>query len=319
MRFAVTGSSGFVGRHLVQRLVAAGHEVACISRHGAPEVRGTVSWGVNDYRDESSLARAFAGAQVVIHLAARAHAPDLGPGPAADRAWHEANVLSALAAARAAKSAGCRRFVLVSSIGVNGNRTSGRPFTADDTPAPQEAYARSKLQAEQAVWQLLLGGDTAAVVVRPPLVYGPGCPGNFAQLVRLVQRWPIVPLGGLRQRRSLIGVHNLCGALVSASTHPDCPGHTFVLCDGEDVDVATLTRLIAVGLGLGEARIVDVPQSLLRGAARLLGRGSAFDKLAGELLVDGSAFCKLTGWQAALTLADGVKATARSFAPPFWP
>lgn len=319
MRFAVTGSSGFVGRHLVQRLVSAGHEVVCISRQAAPELAGTEPWLLDDYGDELSLARAFSGAQAVIHLAARAHAPSLGPGPAADRVWHEANVLPAVAAAAAARAAGCRRFVLVSSIGVNGNRTHGRAFTADDVPAPQEAYARSKHEAEQAVLRLLLDGDTAAVVVRPPLVYGPGCPGNFAQLVRLVQNWAVVPLGGFRQRRSLIGVHNLCDALMSASTHPNCEGRTFLLCDGEDVDVATLASLIAVALGLGTSRIVSVPQALLRGAARLLGRSSAFDKLAGELLVDGHKFCSLTGWQAAVTLADGVMETARSFSPPLRP
>ena len=319
MRFAVTGSSGFVGRHLVQRLVSAGHEVACVSRQAAPGVAGTTAWRLNDYADGLSLARAFAGAQVVIHLAARAHAPRLAPGPAADRVWHEANVLPAVAAAEAARAAGCRRFVLVSSIGVNGNRTHGRAFTADDVPAPQEAYARSKHEAEKAVMRLLLGSDTAAVVLRPPLVYGPGCPGNFAQLVRLVQNWPVVPLGGLRQRRSLIGVHHLCNALMSASTHPGCAGRAFVLCDGEDVDVASLAHLIAAGLGPGAGRIVSVPQALLRGAAGLLGRSSAFDKLAGELLVDGRAFSSLTGWQAAVTLADGVMATARSFALPLRP
>lgn len=313
MHIAVTGSGGFVGRHLVARLAAAGHRVACVSRQAGPAAPGCTPRPVTSYLDEAALTRAFEGCRAVVHLAARAHVLHPAPGTDTDAAWREANVDSAVATAHAALAAGCERLVLVSSIGVNGNHTAGRAFTEQDPPDPHEPYARSKLKAEQAVQALLADGPTGWVVVRPTLVYGPGCPGNFARLVRLVQRLPLVPLGGLRRCRSLIGVQNLCDALAVAAEHPACRNRLFLLSDGEDIETATLVRLIAAGLGTEAGRIVALPAGLLEGLATLAGRRRMLDKVAGELLVNSSAFRQATGWRAALPAAEGIAATARSF------
>jgi nucleoside-diphosphate-sugar epimerase len=262
--------------------------------------------------EAAALAAAFEGIHAVVHLAARAHQIGERPGPGADEAYRAANVDSAVAAAAAAKAAGCRRFVLVSSVGVHGDASQGRPIDEQSPLLPREPYACSKVEAEQAVSRLLAGSATECVIMRPTLVYGPGCPGNFRLLVRLVDRLPVLPFAALRRRRSLIGIDNLCDALVVAASHPGCAGRAFLVCDGEDVDVGGLVLMIARGLGRTTPRQWAVPERLLRAIARLAGRGAAFDKLAGELRVDGSAFGRVTGWQARVPLAEGVAATARA-------
>ncbi len=290
--------------------------MTCVSRQSTAPAAGAVLHRVTGYDDEAGLARAFNGIDAVFHLAARAHVLAAAPGSDENAAFRMANVDSARVAACAARAAACKRFVLVSSIGVNGDRTEGHPFTEQDAPNPQQAYARSKRDAELVVTQVLSGSATELVVVRPTLVYGPNCPGNFRTLVRLVRRLPLVPLGGLHRRRSFIGVQNLCTALITAAKHRACGGRTFLLCDGEDIDVATLVRLILAGLGFGSGRLLTLPEGLLRATATLVGRRAAFDKLADELRVDGQAFRTTTGWRPGVTVADGVVAAAQSFAGP---
>lgn len=314
MRIAVTGSSGFLGRHLCAALVAAGHEVVSISRMQKLSLAGTQACSVADYTDMAALAKAFAGSDAVVHLAALAHMRTHADGHAEQRRLEAANVDTAVAAARAALQAGCARLVLVSSIGVNGNQTRGRPFTEEDVPQPQEPYAHSKWIAEQRTADILKDTRTDWVVLRPPLVYGPQCPGNLRMLIGLVQRLPWVPLGGLHRMRSFIGVGNLCSAILTAAQHPACSRRTFLVCDGEDLDIARLCRLIAAGLGRPERRILAVPPLLLRALALLAGRAPALDKLAAELQVSGQAFRSATGWTPPDRLSEGVLATARSFA-----
>lgn len=311
---AVTGSSGFVGRHLASWLGGRGHGVVAISRalagYVAPSVRALT---VPDYTDVPALAAAFEGVQAVVHLAARAHVLGAEPPQEAQAAFERANVGAAVSCAEAALQAGCRRFVLVSSIGVNGQATHGRPFTEGDEPSPKEAYARTKWQAERDVGERLAGTALELVVVRPPLVYGPGCPGNFRALLGLVSRLPILPFGALRARRSYIGIENLCSALEMAALHPACLGRRFLLSDGEDIDLASLVRLLADGMGRAKVPQWAVPSVLLQALAGLAGRGDAFAKLSGELLVDCQAFRQCTGWQPPVTLSQGLVRAAAAY------
>ncbi len=310
---AVTGSSGFVGRHLVSWLAAQGHGVIAVSRRSTEQLPvGVQARPVTDYTDVAAVARALQGTLAVVHLAARAHVLGTEPPKEALLAFERANVDAALACAEAALQAGCRRFVLVSSIGVNGQATNGQPFTEDVEPSPQEHYARTKWQAERAVAERLSGTTLECVVVRPPLIYGPGCPGNFRALLGLVRSLPVLPFGALRMRRSYIGIENLCSALEMAALHPACAGRRFVLSDGEDIDLASLVRLLADGMGRSHVPQWVIPLAVLKVLAMLGSRRDTFAKLSGELLVDSRAFSQCTGWKPPVTLAQGLIKTAEA-------
>lgn len=312
--FAVTGSSGFVGNNLVPWLAFQGYDVRAISRGSSGPLSAGVQWrSVSNYTDVAALASAFKGTQTVIHLAARAHVLSAEHHREATEAFERANIAAALACAEAALEAGCRRFVLVSSIGVNGQATHGRPFTEIDDPSPQEPYAHTKWQAECAVIKRLTGSALEWVVVRPPLVYGPGCPGNFRALLGLVRRLPVLPFGALRARRSYIGIENLCSALEVAALHPACAGRRFVLSDGEDIDFASLVRQLADNMNRGHVPLLAVPIFLLKGLVALAGRRDALDKLSSELCVDSHSFRECTGWHPPVTLSQGLAMTAAAF------
>jgi nucleoside-diphosphate-sugar epimerase len=268
---------------------------------------------VPDYLDVGSLSAALAGCDVVVHLAARAHVLKeavADPG----RAFREANCDAAEAVARAAQAAGVRRMVLLSSIGIHGIKTSGHPFTESDPPAPVELYAKEKLRGEKAVAAALAGGPTDYVILRPPLVYAEDCPGNFRNLMRLVYRLPLVPLGGLRRPRTLIHVDHLCDAIVVAGTHPRCSRGTFIVSDREDLSVADIAGHLNRGFGRHPARVLAVPEVVLRGLAAVVGRSDTVDRLAGELRVDAGAFSRATGWQPHREASEAMAMTARRFA-----
>jgi nucleoside-diphosphate-sugar epimerase len=279
MKVAVTGASGFVGQALVAGLRAAAHDVVPLSR-----AAGT------DYENPAAMKQSFRGCDAVVHLAARAHR---GGG---DDAF-ASNVQVARLAAQAARDASVARFVLVSSIGVNGNATHGRPFTEDDVPAPAEPYARSKWRAEQVVRDALEGSSTSLVIVRPPLVYGPRAPGNMGKLFRAVARgWPL-PLASIANRRSFVGIDNLVDFLMLCLEHDEAGGQLFVVADGEPLSTPELVRRIARDLGR-EAKLFPFPPSLLVAGAKLLGRGRVAQSLCDDLEVDASKARRVLGWRA---------------------
>jgi UDP-glucose 4-epimerase len=278
MKIAVTGASGFVGKALVARLRDEGHDAAPLSRGD----------GV-DYEDLVAMTKRFEGADAVVHLAARAHR-------GGDDQAFAANVHLARVAAQAARDAHVSRFVLVSSIGVNGNATHGKPFTEDDIPAPAEAYARSKLRSESEVREALDGSSTTLVIVRPPLVDGPDAPGNMAKLRNAVARgWPL-PLASIANRRSFVGIDNLVDFLLLCISRDEAAGELFVVADGEDLSTPQLVQRIAQRLGK-QARLFPFPPSLLIAIATLLGRERTARSLCESLRVDASKARRVLGWK----------------------
>jgi nucleoside-diphosphate-sugar epimerase len=294
----ITGASGFVGRVLASHATRAGHSVVPLSRGD-----GTVQ----SYEDADALARAFAGADAVVHLAARAHRG----GTDAD---FDCNVRATRAVAEAARTARIRRLVLLSSIGVNGNVTHGKSFDENDAPAPVEPYARSKLRCEQELRAILEGSATEWTVARPPLVYGPDAPGNFGRLVRAVGRGLPLPLRSVRNERSLIGVGNLADALLACATHPEAANQLFLLADDGSVSTPEIIQSIARGLGR-PPHLWSAPPALLKLAAKLAGRTRMAESLCDSLRVDASKAWRKLGWSPAVRTTDGITRAAAAWRP----
>ena len=254
-----------------------------------------------------SVENALAGADAVVHLAARVHVmKDRATDPLAE--FRRVNTDATLALGRAALRAGVRRFVFLSSIKVNGERTADRPFTERDAPAPVDPYGVSKRDAEQGLAQLGLD----LVVLRPPLVYGPGVKGNFLRLMKLVERGVPLPLGGVANRRSLIYVGNLASAIERACVEPAVHG-TFLVSDGSDLSTPELVRGLGAAMGR-PARLFTLPPALLAALGRVLGKGDEVTRMIESLRVDCSAARRELQWEIPFTVEQGLKETADWFA-----
>ena len=312
-RIAVTGATGFVGRSLVARLQRDAVDVVAITRSRPPRDSSVANLSYcSDYIDTASLADFFCSCDVVIHLAALAHQTTLRSSAVDMSSYRRANLQSLVSVARAASRAGVRRLVFVSSIGVNGSSTCGTPFTEADKPLPSEPYAITKLEAERALSDELLDSLTDWVILRPPLVYGPGCPGNLERLIRLASSAPVLPFGSIHSLRTLISIDNLIDALLIASHHPAVSRRIFVVADSEDIDVAGILKAFLLGLGRGTWRLLPIPPSLITFLFNLLGKSALWHKFSGELRVDPSSFCRATGWVPSVRPQDGLRLAAAS-------
>ena len=252
---------------------------------------------------------ALNGVEVVIHLAARVHVmKDTSVDPLAE--FRRVNVQGTENLARQAVRAGVRRLVYVSSIKVNGEGTSGsQGYSERDTPAPQDAYGISKWEAEQALHRVAQETGLEVVIVRPPLVYGPGVKGNFISLLAAVGKGIPLPLASTDNARSLVYVGNLVDALIACATHPAAAGQTYLVSDGAPVSTATLVEKIAGALDC-RSRSFYFPPVLMRAAAALLGRSAQIDRLFGSLRVDDEKIRRELGWIPPYTLEQGLRATA---------
>lgn len=307
----ITGATGFVGRQVAARLIAAGTplNVAVRDRDQAPARAN--AFAIGDLARPVDWRPALAGTSCVIHLAARVHVMEES---AADPlgAFRAINRDATLALARAAAEAGTRRFVYVSTIKVNGEVTSELPFRAEDRAAPVDPYAVSKWEAEQGLRALERERGIEVVVVRPPLVHGPGAGGNLARLLRLIARGRPLPFGAIRNRRTMVGVKNLADLLVLAATHAGAAGKTFLAGDRESVSTPALVRMLAETLGR-PARLVPFPVTLLQLGGMLTGRRAEVERLVGSLEVDISAARQHLGWEPPVSLADGLGEMARAW------
>lgn len=303
-RVLVTGASGFVGEALLGRLTAAGHAVTGISRHSGQAAPSGL-YGVQRYEDAAPL---MAGHTCLVHLAARVHVMnDKEPDPLA--AFRAANVTLTENLARQAAGAGVRRFVFISSVKVNGEATlPGQPFTEQDAVAPQDAYGLSKMEAEQGLRQIAAQTGMELVIIRPPLVYGPGVRANFAALMRTVSRGIPLPLACIDNRRSLVALDNLLDFIVTCIGHPAAANQTFLVSDGEDLSTPELVRRMARAVGR-PARLLPVPLWLLQAGARIMGKEDRLQRLSGNLQLDISKARSLLGWQPPVTVDEGLRRT----------
>jgi nucleoside-diphosphate-sugar epimerase len=310
----VTGANGFIGGALCEALRAAGRGVRRAVRHtGGGATSGTVA--VGDIGPETDWSAALEGASCVVHLAARTHVlNETATDPLAE--YRRINVAATEQLARSAAARGVRRLVFLSSVKVNGERTVSRPYTEADEPRPEDAYGISKWEAEQVLARIAAGTGLQVVVLRPPLVYGPGVKGNFGRLLRIVARGTPLLLASLDNRRSLVYAGNLVEAIVKSIDTPRAAGRTYLVSDGEDVSTPDLVRAIARALGV-DARLLRFPPILLRFGATVLGKGAEFRRLAGSLQVDGSAIRRELAWGPRYGLAQGLEQTARWYRENF--
>lgn len=292
----LTGAHGFVGARLAARLSRREESLLKAEvRMGGPQA---VDWSPH-----------LANCRCVVHLAARVH---VMRETAADpvNSFRAVNTEGTLDLARQAAAAGVRRFLFVSSVKVNGESTApGRPFRHDDRPQPLDPYGLSKREAEDGLREIAASTGMEVVIVRPPLVYGPGVKANFAAIVRAVRRGLPLPLGSVtRNRRSLVALDNLVDLLATCIDHPAAANQTFLVSDGEDLSTAEL--LLRLGQAMGRpARLVPLPPVLIRVGAALIGQRDVAHRLLGNLQVDITHTRETLGWTPPLSVDDGLRRT----------
>jgi nucleoside-diphosphate-sugar epimerase len=310
MRVLVTGASGFVGRALCVRLAAGGMEVVGAVRNKNAQGVAAKLVAVGDIHEKTDWSQALQGVATVIHLAARVHVmKDGAQDPLA--AFRRVNTAGTAHLARCAAAGGVRRLVYVSSIKVNGEETrKGKKFSEADPPAPLDPYGVSKWEAEQALYKIADESGMEIVIVRPPLVYGPGVKGNFLQMLGALKRGIPLPFAAVQNRRSLIYVENLADALSVCATHPAAADQTYLVCDGEDVATPDLLRQLAAGMGLGDP-LFYCPPGVLRLLAKLVGKSQQIERLLGDLQLDGDRIRAELNWTPPYTLRQGLQTTAQ--------
>jgi len=319
-RVLVTGSNGFVGVGLCKALVKLGCDPVCAVRkasggNGAEFVIGPVSGHTN-------WSKALADCKTIVHLAARVHVKrDMEIFPLA--AFRHVNVEGTLNLARQAAASGVRRFVFLSSIKAIGEEAvffqskylaSGKMkcFREDDDPAPQDAYAISKWEAEQGLLEIAQQSQMEVVIIRPPLVYGPGVKANFLTMMRWLNKGVPLPLGAIHNQRSLVALDNLVDLIITCLDHPAAANQVFLAGDGEDLSTTELLRRL--GLAMGKpARLLPVPVALLKAGALLLGRRDMAQRLCESLQVDISKARTLLGWKPPISVDEGLRKTAQYF------
>lgn len=286
-RVLLTGASGFVGRYLFRDLIARGYRVRTAGRSSTSAITGAEHVAIGDLGAPVDWRPALDGVDHVVHSAGLAHAD----GDIPEQRYQQVNAEATLALAQAAQAASIRRFVFLSSIRAQSGPISDRALSETDTPFPTDAYGRSKLTAEQGLQEL----DLDWIALRPVLVYGPGVKANMAALVKLARLPVPLPLGGLSAKRSLLAIENLGEAVAFALTQA-CPARrSYIVSDPEPLSVAQMLAAMRAGLGRGPG-LIPVPSSLLALAARLAGRGGAYERLANGLIASPAALIS-AGWR----------------------
>jgi nucleoside-diphosphate-sugar epimerase len=289
-RILVTGADGFVGRALCARLRDNKYDVVAVTRRSAPGVVG-----IGDIGEFTQWEPLLANVTAVIHLAARAHVFSNSHDAAE---FPRINVDAAVQLARASANVGVRRFVFLSSIGVNGSSTSKRPFTESDVPEPLEGYAVSKWRAECELMRIASTTAMELVRVRPPLVIGPNVKGNLLRLLQLLDRELPLPFGGVRNLRSYVGLEDLCALLMLCVEHPAAASTLFLAADPEEVSTPELLRRLARGLER-KSRLFSVPFWMLQLATQAIGRRKELERMCSSLRVDASLAREVLGWRPA--------------------
>ena len=312
LKILISGGSGFLGSKVLSELEEqCEYDVYEITR-SKKMCKGSHSYNIRSFNSDTDYSSIIKNKDVVIHMAARAHIT-MEDVPESLVEYQEVNVEGSKNLALQASAAGVKRFIYLSSIKVLGETTTSQsPFTESSMVSPVGAYACSKLQAEDVLRDISAETGMELVIIRPPLVYGPGVKGNFLKLVKAVASERVLPLGLIDNRRSLCYVENLCSALIAALQHPSAPGYTYLVRDGEDLSTATLAKRLARALEVRQ-RLVPVPPSLLRAAGLLLGKGPSIARLTHSLQIDDSSIREELGWKPPFTVDQGLERTASWF------
>lgn len=303
----VSGATGFVGAAVVDELLAS-PEIQVwggIRESGKKLPVGVMPLRMQDL-GAATCCELPSGISVLVHCAARVHVMnDESTDPLA--VFRKVNVDGTLNLARQAAEAGVKRFIFISSIKVNGEETElGKPYTADDTPAPIDPYGISKLEAEQGLLALAAETGMEVAIIRPVLVYGPGVKGNFASMIDLVEKGIPLPLGSIHNKRSLVGIDNLVDLIIRCIDHPAAANQVFLAGDGEDLSTTQLLNRVAKAMGR-PSRLIRVPAALLQLGVILLGKKAVAQRLLGSLQVDISKTRQLLDWTPPVSVDEGLK------------
>ncbi|MBD3655382.1 SDR family oxidoreductase [Marinobacter sp.] len=305
MNVVITGASGFIGSALGNALQNTDgvDGVVGLVRNPKDELRFPTK-AIGKLFENGECPGCFQGSDVVIHLAGLAH---VSTGFSSDplTEFRRVNVAGTLNVAKAAFAAGVRRFIFVSSIGVNGELNTA-PFTENDQPNPSNAYSQSKWEAEQELFDIASSSGMEVVIIRPPLVYGPNAPGKFGSLVKWVGRGVPLPLGATDNKRSLVALDNLVDLILTCIDHPAAPNQVFLAGDGEDISTTQLLR--SIGRAMGKPTwLIPVPMGMLMFGARLLGKTGVAQSLLGSLQVDISKARNVLGWEPPISVEEGLR------------
>jgi nucleoside-diphosphate-sugar epimerase len=312
MNILITGANGFVGCAVAKHLLAHGHAVRGAVRRNAlqGQLPGVEQVAVGELAPDTFWEQALHGMDTVIHLAARVHLMnDTVADPLA--VFRLVNVEGTRQLALEAAKAGVKRLVFVSSVKVHGEEAP-TPYDENSSCNPQDPYGVSKMEAEQALRRIEAETGLEVVIVRPPLVYGPGVKANFLRMVQVIARGLPLPLASIANRRSLLYVGNLANALATCVIHPKAAGQTYLVSDGKAVSTPELIRSVAAVMGV-PARLFPMPVAVMQLAGILTGKKTAVQRLAGSLAVDSSKIRQELGWVPPFTMEEGLKETAEWF------
>ncbi|MCL1127508.1 NAD-dependent epimerase/dehydratase family protein [Shewanella surugensis] len=295
MNILLTGSSGFIGSFFTSNYPIKRHVV-----RSSDKVRYASEHSIANLDESANWSDAFVDIDTVIHLAGLAHDHSF-----TEEDYQAVNVSGTLHLAREATNAGVKRFVFVSSIGVNGTITTETPFSNNSVPNPHNAYSQSKYDAEVGLNNLAKDTGIEVVIVRPTLVYGPDAPGNFGALTQLIHKFPFLPFALVNNKRNFISVQNLCDLLFTCASHPKAPGNIFLASDCESVSIKEFSNAIAVGLG-GPLIQLPVPVGLMKFLGKLFNKPTMVQQLVGNLEVDSSNLQHVLGWSAPYTMKQAM-------------
>ena len=315
MTVLVTGANGFVGSTLCSKIARDGMQTRGAVRLFSTGQRNTETIDVGEVSSKTNWFSALENVQQVVHCAARVHmVNERSSTPLA--AFRSVNVEGTANLARQAAATGVRRFVFLSSVKVNGEFTeTGQPFTADDAPAPKDPYGVSKYEAEQLLRQIAAETGMEVVIIRPPLVYGPGVKANFESMMRWLARGLPLPLAAVTEnRRSLVALDNLVDLIVTCLNHPAAANQTFLVSDGEDLSTAQLLKRMGAAIGQ-PARLFYLPPTLLKLGATVLNRPGIYQRLCGSLQLDITKTRQLLGWAPPVSVDEGLRRAAEGFRP----
>lgn len=291
MKILITGSTGFVG----QEVIAQKANFRCVIRDEKSLIHDDV-FVINELDKKTSWDAGLANINAVIHLAGIAHKKHVSQDD-----FRSVNTEGTLHLAREAARLGVKRFVFVSSIGVNGTFTDRTPFNINSIANPHNHYTQSKYEAELGLKKIADETGLEVVIVRPTLVYGVNAPGNFGLLTKLVKLLPVLPFGLVNNRRNFISVKNIASLLLECAINPNAAGHLFLASDGETISTKQFTNAIAEGLGKKVIQL-PIPVSFMRLCGKLTGKSVVMEQLLGDLEVDSSNIQEVLGWTPPLSM-----------------